>query len=471
MTTNEQFWITRDTSGRGTKIEIRKSKLLDFCSERLGYYNYIDYNGGYNLIRVTNNCIFKDARIEGMKQDLKWYIREEIQNELLWDEIFTSNLLDKNFTDMLTVKGDTNFNVSTKDEAHLYYLNGAVIVTKAGFRIIPYAEYEGHVWASQINQRNFVPKPTGELSASDFRRFLFNISGKNQQRFRSLVSTIGYLLHPYKNPTLTKAVILIDEKIDFSGQANGGTGKSLLVKGISNITPMAWKDGKRFNGRETFAFDSIRPHHRILYLDDINPGLDFSDFYPFITGDLQIQRKYKDSAIIPFEQVPKLVMTTNYVVRGAGGETDERRRVEFEVAPHYSIAYKPTDEFGRMFFDEWDTDEWSLFDNVMLNCVQFYLTFGLISYQSDSLSKNKLIAATSFDFVEFAKDHIILNEKLNKTVLLGRLKELYPDQKHLSHTMFKRWIDIWANDKKYITKHYKSNGNAIVILSVKESNI
>ena len=227
--------------------------------------------------------------------------------------------------------------------------------------MVSYNDFQGTVWKSQIIKRDFtVLKDKNPNSV--FEHFLANITGGDNDRFISLQSVMGYLLHPYKDPSFSKAVILLDENIDFSGVANGGTGKSLIATALSQITPMVIKDGKRYNANENFVFDDIRPHHRILYFDDVKRNFQFEEFYSIITGSLKVNRKYKDSVLLPPNLTPKLLISSNNMVKGTGGNTDERRRIEFEIAPYYSADFTPRNEFGHVFFEDWDKSEWEQFD-------------------------------------------------------------------------------------------------------------
>mgnify|MGYP003112162545 FL=1 len=58
-------------------------------------------------------------------------------------------------------------------------------------------------------------------------------------------STIGYLLHGWKNLSYCPATILNDEVI--SDNPEGGTGKGLFMNGISHMKKLVVIDGKSFN--------------------------------------------------------------------------------------------------------------------------------------------------------------------------------------------------------------------------------
>jgi hypothetical protein len=451
------FWTISGTEKRQV-IDFEIDKLIDFCSKELGFYNLVDYSGNYSLVRVFKGCIIQEARIEDLKHELKNYLRNEIGEEDVYAEFAKKNRITEHLIHLLEKLPESNFNISKENEAYFFYENGVVCVSPKGFNLIPYEEFKGTVWKGQIIKRNYIFEAR-KLENSEFHKFLINVSGKDVNRFWSLISILGYLLHPFKDPALSKAVIFIDEKVDFSGEAFGGTGKSLIAKAISFITPTVWKDGKKFNSKETFGNDDIRPFHRVLYYDDVKKGFDFEDFFPLITGEMTVNRKYKDSTKLPFHLTPKLLITSNYMVKGTGGSADERRRLEFEIAPHYTTNYTPLDEFGHRLFDDWNINQWQLFDNLMLRCVNYYMNKGIVPPPQINLKVNKLKMATDPDFIVFMDDTIELDITYDKSTLIDTFRQLSPSNRFLTANTFKKWIDVWADGRAYKPIHTKSNGN------------
>lgn len=454
------FWeINTPPKGKPT-VTILPDKLIEFCSRKLGFYNYVDYSGNYNLVRVTNKSIIEEAKPEDIKQEIKKYLRNERKQEDVWAAFAQKNWVTEHFRNLLEKVPEINFNVSSKNEAFFFYRNTVVKVSPKGLSFIPYNEFAGTVWKHQIINRDFTP--VNEFEKAVFNQFLKNVSGCDKSRYRSLISILGYLLHPYKDPSFTKAIMLIDEYIDFTGLAFGGTGKSIIGKALEQITPTVWKDGKKFNPNEVFVFDDIRPYHRLLYFDDVKRNFPFEEFYSLITGNLKINRKYRDSSLIPFQLSPKLLISSNYMVRGTGGSTDERRRIEFELYPYYSNGKSPKTEFGHIFFDDWDIKEWQLFDMLMVSCVSFFMINGLINPPQINLAENKLKMATDHEFVLFMDGTIQPNSTYDKAVLSDDFKSLCPSQRSLSAISFKKWIDSWAKHRGLFVQHFKSNGRAMV---------
>ena len=122
--------------------------------------------------------------------------------------------------------------------------------------------------------------------------------------------------------------------------------------------------------------------------------------FSVVTEGLTLEKKNKDAIKIPFHKSPKIAITTNYAIKGAGNSF-ARRKWELELHQHYTKKYTPQDEFGRLFFGDWDDDEWCVFDNYMIGCLQLYLKEGLIQSEFVNLKIRQLSAETSHDFIEW----------------------------------------------------------------------
>ena len=144
----------------------------------------------------------------------------------------------------------------------------------------------------------------------------------------------------------------------------------------------------------------IRDSTQILCFDDVKKYFDFERLFSVVTEGLTLEKKNKDAIKIPFSKSPKIAITTNYAIKGAGNSF-ARRKWELELYQHYSKSFTPQDEFGRLFFGDWDDDEWCLFDNYMINCLQMFLREGLIESEFVNLKIRQLSAETSHDFIEW----------------------------------------------------------------------
>ena len=121
----------------------------------------------------------------------------------------------------------------------MYYRNGAVEITYNNIKQIDYLDLGGYVWKDHVIDRDFA---LCESIDCDYQKFIQNICGNNGQRVNSMRSTIGYMLHGWKNLAYCPAVILNDEMI--SDNPEGGSGKGLWVNGLSHMKKVVVIDGK-----------------------------------------------------------------------------------------------------------------------------------------------------------------------------------------------------------------------------------
>ena len=63
------------------------------------------------------------------------------------------------------------------------------------------------------------------------------------------------------------------------------------------------------------------------------------------------------------------------------------------------------DDFGVLFFSEWDFTQWNLTWNMLANCIQLYLKFGVVQAPGERLQQRKLRQ-------EIGGDHHILGGRI-----------------------------------------------------------
>ncbi|ANF49969.1 hypothetical protein A0O34_05250 [Chryseobacterium glaciei] len=463
-----QFWIEIETE-QGVQIYIVKSKFINFLENR-GYRKLIQ-NKDFQLIKIIDTSIVIPTK--------EHIIREEVKKHLLninkvdvWETFLGQDYLSKKFIEGID-SISIDFNYGSENTAVFFYQNGVLNVTSNSFNLIPYKNYDGYVWEDQILKRDFKSQ---KIKNTEFKQFCWNISGQKENRLIPLETLIGYLLHTYKDPSLTKAIVLIDENIDFeNNKSEGGTGKSLIAESIKKIVPTLRKNGKLLKTNDKFFFADVEPYHKVIVFDDVKQDFSFESLYSMITGDMPIEKKYKNPTVMDFKDVPKVIITSNYIVMGTGGNSEKRRKIVFEINSHYRENSSIIEEFGHRFFDDWTDEEWLRFDNYMMFCIQQYLNNGLIEAESINEEKNRLIQETNLDFVDFM-DSIIENPiandgetkdtraRFDKAIIYKKFTQENPElAKDLTPNSFKKWIDTYAENKKIKILHQKSNGLAYVI--------
>ena len=345
--------------------------------------------------------------------------------------------------DFLSMLATTEVNLKedTATECYLYYRNCVVKITKDNVEKIEYLDIDGYVWKRQIIDRDF---EIYDHHKSEFRKFIWLISGQNVEKYNSFKSVIGYLLHSFKTSANNKAIIFNDETI--SENPNGGSGKGLFWNALKNMKKVTSIDGKTFEFTKSFPYQTVSTDTQILVFDDVKKNFSFESLFSLITEGITIEYKGQDAISVPVEKSPKILITTNYTIGGIGGSF-ERRKFEVEMSNHFSYKHTPLDEFGHMLFSDWNDTEWKMFDNYMITCEQYYLQHGLVKHNFNNLEVRKFIKETSFEFYEWSQDRENLGHgiRIDKTEAFIRFTNDYQDfKKWLTQKRFTAWLESYG---------------------------
>jgi hypothetical protein len=447
----------------GGKPKINQFKLIQFLQN--GGYHKTTTKSGTSLIRVKENIVSEAQEYE-IVDYVKNYLLSIKEPEVL--ELFSkgvSNYINSaklNLLDTVNVPIDRD----SKDESWLYFKNTAVKITKSGIKLVKYEDLKHKIWANRILDRDYVQS---DGTKSDFETFLFNLSGKDNNRFIALKSIIGYLLHRYQDKSNQRAVILLDENISFDGQAHGGTGKTLITEAIGKMRELVGVDGKNIKAKSNFRNQLITKTTDVIRYDDVQRDFSLETLYSMITSGVTVEKKYQDETYISPEDAPKIVISSNYPVKGTGGSTDKRRRCEFEVANHYNSDHQPIDEFGKHFYDDWNSLEWNQFDELMMECVKTYLEKGLIIPEPINLVKNKLVSNTCVEFVDFING-IALNTWLDKRAFHEDFIKKYPEHSRITSHQLTKWQKVFASQNNLEYQDKSSGGDYTFILKTIEKD-
>lgn len=441
----QTFW---EKNEKGT-IKIVHILFKQFLEDN-GFYKYCPEGGrNYIFVKVTNNLIDHTSEKE---------IKDFILSHLIeLDDISVYNYFADNvrffreeFLSLLSTI-DIYFIEDTKDTSYLYYRNCAVKITKDAVETIDYLDLGGYVWKDHVIDRKFMEC---EYQGCVYGQFISRICGDNDMRIATMESTIGFLMHGYKNLSYCPAVILNDEVI--SDNPEGGTGKGLFMNALSQMKKLVVIDGKAFAFEKSFPYQTVSADTQVLCFDDVKKNFDFERLFSVVTEGLTLEKKNKDAIKIPFSKSPKIAITTNYAIKGTGNSF-ARRKWEVELHQHYTKNHTPLDEFGKHFFADWNDEDWCLFDNYMVACLQGYLKTGLVKSSFVNLQVRQLSAETSHDFIEWCgliegtpkNSHLEVGVKLMKQDLYYEFIQEYPDyapkaKMTISRTRFYKWLTAYA---------------------------
>jgi len=449
----QKFW-TKSDKGIVKIVHILFKQFL----EDNGFYKYCPEGGrNFVFVRVTNNLIDHASEKE-IKDFILDYLLD-LEDTLVYNYFADNTRFFREEFLTLLASIDVYFIEDTKDTAYLYFKNCAVKITHDEVVPIDYIDLGGYVWKDHVIDRNF---DLCEVTKCDFEQFISNICFSDVNRIKSMESTIGFLMHAYKDLSYCPAVILNDEVI--SDNPEGGTRKGLLMNALSQLKKLVFIDGKSFNFERSFAYQTVSVDTQIVCFDDVRKYFDSERLFSVVTEGLTLEKKNKDAIKIPFSRSPKITITTNYAIKGAGNSF-ERRKWELELHQYYSKEFTPLEEFGKLMFGDWDDGEWSEFDNYMVNCLRSYLRTGLVRSSFVNLRIRQLSAETSHEFIEWCGliNGVTPNEKFQELADGHKVykQDLYYDfiqdnpdfapkaKMTISRTRFNKWLIAYCM--------YKSN--------------
>ena len=219
------FWSKSDKG----KVSILHNLFKEFLTDN-GYYKfYPEGSKNFIFVRKISNIV-NNATGNNIKDFVLKYLETKVEDVSVWNH-FADNVryFKEDFLSMLP-KIEINFIEDTEKEAYLFYKNVTVMVTEDDITTINYEDIQGWVWEEQMIKRDYVKK---NVKTCDFKRFIGHISGNDSGRISSIESTIGFLLHGFKDSSECPAVILNDEVI--SDNPEGGTGKGIFAKAIGEL--------------------------------------------------------------------------------------------------------------------------------------------------------------------------------------------------------------------------------------------
>lgn len=434
-----QFWYIETDKKGNEKIHILPIEYKKYL-ELNGYSKYYP-NGSQNavFVKITNYIV-----CETSVQKIKDFVLNDVLNRGFYNVysyltkyamLFTESFLTMLETIELIMLKDT------KQKTYLTYENGVLEVTENDVKLRDYYDFQAYVWHDNIIGREF--HVNNDIS-NDYQTFINNIS---KSKPKPIECTIGYLLCNYKDKMNNKAIILNDEVI--SDNPEGGTGKGLLVQGLKQVRKVSILDGKSFDDRKSFPYQTVSQDTNILVFDDVQKSFNFESKFSLVTEGITLERKNKDAIKLTVEDSPKLCISTNYAIKGEGN-SHNRRRHEIELAQYYNGDLTPFDEFGHQLFDDWSSDHFNRFDNYIVYCIQQYLKNGLLQQDAVNINLRKLIAETSMEFYEWIEDadNFPRNTYNNKQQKYFEFTEEYQDfKKWLSRKRFAIWVQKYANFK------------------------
>ncbi|WP_291528577.1 primase-helicase family protein [Bacteroides sp. UBA939] len=487
---DEKFWNEETKFDRSGNARTE----IDFCY--VNSQNFLQNRGFGRLRRLDKSYQFihldppvvrpieaSDAR-DYLFQFAKHYCKKEV-NEMLIKGVSQYVGPDK-----LSLLGfiEPNFIRPNRESQYLYFDKNCWHITRDTVKEMGYESISHHIWEEQKKgvPAKYLGKPlirfqmkdgqcsydiTREGKSCHFLRFLENASNftwrkqpeeieeaeENENRIHLLskLCAIGYMAMEAKDNNVARAVIGMDGKQSEVGESNGRSGKSLIGELMRNVTPTAYISGKRNDiFADQFIWNDVQENTKLVFIDDVLRSFNFEFLFPVITGDWTINYKGGRRITIPFAKSAKIYIPTNHAIRGTGSSyTDRQWLIAF--SDYYNDVHKPLDDFGCLFFSEWDYEQWNLTWNMLANCIQLYLTFGVVQAPGERLEMRKLRQEITEPLISWADEYFSdpahLNTKLVRPELYDAFKNYDRRQeKYISTTDFKKKIKLYCKWKGYV---------------------
>ena len=203
--------------------------------------------------------------------------------------------------------------------------------------------------------------------------------------FISKCLSIGYMLHPFRDPTRIYAVV----STDYNGEAGKAQGRNMKSFVGGQLLPLVRRGlmigGKNINTKpdkfaENFANYELT-EHSYLYLDDLKTQLDVETL--FNSGNIISKRRlYHDPVQIRGQWVPKIMMSTNNPKVFDMSSASQYERIWMQPHSDYYHAedergqypaFNPMIKFGRNIIEEMTDEERQATMWWLMKCCQLYI--------------------------------------------------------------------------------------------------
>jgi hypothetical protein len=245
-TTEDVFWEIEIKKGVET-ITVEPMKYAEFLVKN-GFNKYYPENAEKpTFVRVQENKV-RLSSTDQIKDFVLTFLLSKGECKV-WNYcskstyLFNENHL--NMIDSIALK----MLQDTIDCSFIPFKNGVAKITKKEVVLQSYIDVNGYIWENQIIGRDFTKLDSFE---NDFKDLVYKVSNEDENRTASLETTLGYLLHTFKDKTDQKAIIFNDQEID--DNANGGSGKSLMLTALGYLRKIVKIDGKAFNLKGDFVW-------------------------------------------------------------------------------------------------------------------------------------------------------------------------------------------------------------------------
>lgn len=392
------------------------------------------------IVKVENNLVYKYDEKQ-FYNAIKEYIWEEeaptyvsicnaYEAFIQKSGTFTiSRLKDINKLDILS---------DTQHTAYKYFNNGILKITAEKTELLAYEDLTGLIWEHKIYNRAWVENPADSV----YVKFLQNSVGITTY----VKKVIGYLAHDYKSESSGYLITLTEKTVD--PKDGGGSGKNIFGNILAGTTSIKTVPGSSIQFNDKFL--SAWNYERIYFLADIPKRIDWLFLKEMVSGKGYVNKKYIADYDVPTEEMPKILLNTNYSYDDVDGGLKRRiRQVEF--SNFYTLKGGVDVVHGKMFPGDFTEADWLGYDQFIVSCLMDLFKAGgkieLIPLSQEGWMKKFQI-----------KHHETTYEFINENI------ERWCDQHIVPTSDFVDEYHQFCNASGIQTKYRKESGNLTAAL-------
>lgn len=463
---SEMFWEKKPTKHNSDSFEFLPHKFDVFCVNRgIGkmtlqikpkpIFQWVHAENKTKTTRIIDGIFIRDFVRDILHEMQEYEVSNYIRNN--------SKIKDDKLEQLPFIDNDVKMLEHQKPTAYLFFKQLFWIINaKEVIQRTP-AEIEGYIWETQVidakpellekplfllsneitQQENdlpdivrWIPEYNEVAKNCQFLQFMYNTSKLIQkdfttyteqeihdtnQNFANKITGFGYLLHRYFDPAVAKGVVAIDSiRADQEdNQGMGRSGKSLIGRALKEMANVMEIDGKSPDfDNDKFLFGRINEETDIVFIDDLGRKANMERFYNPIVGNLIVREMHKQDRPISRKDTPKFYITTNFDIYGMLKSDSTADRIFIMIfGSYYNKDFRPSDEFGQLFFDDWEPAQWNLFYNFCACCLQAYLQHGLIKATDQDIQKKLLFHSIHASVKNWAEEYFYIYDDKGDLIL------------------------------------------------------
>jgi hypothetical protein len=382
------FWV--DTQRDGIQIDRERLKQV---AEAMGFRCYRDRN-----VKLMLNIIH-ELKPRQFYDELRAYIHSDDTDEqndiyIAFDKFCEKH--EKWMLSRLQMLDEDRIVKDDRDVCYKHYNNGTLKITAD--EITFSQNIDGLIFAKSIQDRDYVILESGNRIAGKYVDFLDKAIGISEY----LHKYIGFLCHEYKDEAIGYFPILTESVPD--PKMGGGAGKNIFCNLLKYSTTVTSKPA------ESIKYDASVlqswNQERLFVLSDAPKNFNFSFFKEYTTGDGIIKKLYKDEVVVLSDEMPKIIVQTNFSVNIEDGGMRRRVRV-LEFTDFFTLQGGVDTYYGCLFPQGWTDYDWQSYDYFISQSIQKWLQSGC-KLEAPELSEggwHKMLNQTYKDLVPFIEDN------------------------------------------------------------------